>query len=83
MTAQDVIRNAVPGASDSFCEFILWSRTPFPFGAIDAKTLYKSTMTYHRAYKNKIELCELCDNKVYKKGICKSHYDLLYDENEM
>ena len=42
MNAAEIIRNAIPNASDLLVEIILWERTPFPVGAVTAKTLYKT-----------------------------------------
>lgn len=61
MKIQDVIRAAIPGASDELCEFIVWERTPAPVGAITARSLYKAADRFRRAEDNGIRLCEMCD----------------------
>ena len=62
MLVTEIIRNAIPNASDEVCEHILWGRTPYPVGAITAKELYKSANRFKRAHDNGIRLCEFCDN---------------------
>jgi hypothetical protein len=59
--ASDVIRNAIPDATDELCEFVLWGRTPYPCGRITARDLYKSAHRFHRASIAGIRLCECCD----------------------
>ncbi len=59
-----VIRAAIPAASDDLCEFILWERTPFPVGRLDAKSLFKAASRMKRAAANKVMLCDMCNNKV-------------------
>lgn len=66
MLMTDIIKAAIPNASDDTCEFILWSRTPFPVGAITAKSLYKAAARVQRCAKNGTRLCEFCDNLVTK-----------------
>ena len=68
MRISQIIKAAVPGASDSFCEYILWSRTPFPFITVSAKDIYKAAMGANRAIKNNIRLCDFCKNKAVDKG---------------
>lgn len=71
MNAQQVIRNAIPTASDGLCEMILWGRTGFPcFGDINERVIYKAAMRWQRACNKGIELCELCDRLAVKNHIC-------------
>lgn len=67
MNADQIIRAAIPGASNEVCDYILWSRTPFPIGAITPKQIYRAARSFHRATVNGIQLCELCDSKVARK----------------
>ena len=62
MTPQQIIRAAIPNASDEECDFVLWNRTAFPF-QFKAKSLYKSASSFQRAHNNNIRLCDFCDNK--------------------
>jgi hypothetical protein len=59
-TFAQVVKAAVPGASDDFIEHIIWGRTPYPCGAITAKSLYKAASQYNRAYQHHIRLCDWC-----------------------
>lgn len=68
MRIDEVVRAAVPNASDGFIEHILWGRTPYPMGRITAKSLYKAARRVDRASKNGIRLCDLCDNQVTGSG---------------
>ena len=63
MTPAEIIRKAIPKASDELCEDILWSRTSYPAGKLTAQVLYKAANRFLRAYKNKIRLCDLCDTE--------------------
>lgn len=67
MTPHDVVRKAIPDASDSLCEYIVWGRTPFPFiGPPEiVKLIYRAARRYLRAEANNIVLCELCSNKAF------------------
>lgn len=64
MNAEQIIKAAIPSATDELINYIVWGRTPFPFGPVSAKHLYKAASGYQRAMANNISLCELCDNKV-------------------
>lgn len=62
-TYATVIQAAIPGADEELCDFILWERTPFPCGPVSAQSLFKTASGFHRAEKNNILLCDLCDNQ--------------------
>jgi hypothetical protein len=62
MLTREVIRKAIPEASDELCHDILWERTPFPMGKVTARSLYKAADRLRRANANGRQLCELCDN---------------------
>lgn len=64
MRFSELIRAAIPGASDDLCEHILWNRTPFPLTKLSAQKVYKAASTFTRAFKNGIDLCDFCDNKI-------------------
>jgi hypothetical protein len=58
----DLIQRIVPDADMEFCEYIMWGRTAFPFGRVDARRIYKATSAVIRANANKRKLCDHCDN---------------------
>ncbi len=62
MLTSDVIRAAIPNASDELCEQILWERTPFPVGSMNAKSLYRAASRWQRAIDHGLYLCLFCDN---------------------
>ena len=64
MTFAAVIRAAIPDATDETCEFILFGRTPFPVGAVTAKSIYQAAARFRRANSNGLRLCEFCDRIV-------------------
>ena len=57
-----IIRAAMPSASDADCEHVLWGRTPYPVGSVTARSLYLAASRYRRACANGIRLCDFCDN---------------------
>jgi len=61
MDIRTIIRAAIPDATDEVCEWILWERTPFPVGAISARSVYRAAARVRRAAAGKKRLCELCD----------------------
>lgn len=69
MLISEVIRNAIPNASEELCDYILWERTPYPCGAITARSLYSAARSYHRAYSTGKKLCTLC-NRIATTGKC-------------
>ena len=62
-TFLSVVQAAIPSADAELCDFILWERTPFPCGPVSARSLFKTASRFHRAEKNKIRLCDMCDNQ--------------------
>jgi len=73
MNAKQVIRNAIPNASDGLCEMIIWGRTGFPcFGDVNAKVIYKAAKRWYRAVSKGNELCEFCDSFAVKNHLCDS-----------
>ena len=64
MTPQQIVRVAMPGASDGLCEYVLWERTPFPFGRVTAHSIYRAASRVKRAHEHKRTLCDFCDNEV-------------------
>jgi hypothetical protein len=78
MKIYDVIRAAIPDASDQLCDFILWDRTYFPLGAVTPKDLYRAAARWRRAAERGIVLCELCDRiAVTGRWTCKRCEDAL------
>lgn len=62
MDVRDVIRAAMPGATDEDCDFVIWARTPFPFSALTAQMIYKAASGWARASAKAVRLCDWCDN---------------------
>ena len=60
---RSIIRAAIPNATEHEIDFILWERTPYPVGVVTPKELYKAASRISRASKNRVRLCELCDNR--------------------
>lgn len=62
MTPQQIVRAAIPGASDALCVYVLWERTPFPAGRVTAQSIYRAASRVKRAHERKRVLCDFCDN---------------------
>lgn len=78
----EIIRAAIPNATEELAEEILWGRTPFPIGRVSAKDLYKAASRFERAAKNEIALCDFCNNKVTGVyAVCDSCNKALNPEN--
>jgi len=60
--AATIIRGAMPDASDSMVEHIVWGRTCLPFGKVTARDLYRAASRVRRAADKGRMLCDLCDN---------------------
>lgn len=69
-TYADVIRAAMPDASQDECEWVLWERTPYPMGHVTARSLFKAASRFGRATASGIRLCELCNNRAEDKWTC-------------
>lgn len=61
MTAEEVIRAAIPDASEALCEHIVWARTPAPCAPLTAQSLFKAAARWKRAELHGLTLCEFCD----------------------
>jgi len=73
MNGEQIVRAAIPNASAELIEHIIWGRTPFPVGAITARSLYKAASSFKRASDKGIALCDFCDNKANPNGyLCDS-----------
>lgn len=59
-TPSDIIRAAIPGASDDVCQHVLWGRTPFPFKKLTARDIYKAASGYIRSARRGTYLCDHC-----------------------
>lgn len=79
MMLLDVVRAAIPGANEDDADYILWSRTSYPMGSVDAKTIHKAASRLERARVNGFELCDLCDDKASDNGLCDKHLLALYN----
>jgi len=78
MEIKEIIQNAIPGANDDVCEFIMWARTPYPAGAVSAKSLYRAADRFRRANSNGLRLCDMCDRiAMPKRCVCKKCDDAL------
>lgn len=70
MTGRQIVRAAMPGASDSLCEHVLWGMTPFPFAEVTAKSLYRAASRYRRADDRGQRLCDWCHRLAMEGGYC-------------
>lgn len=78
MDIRTIIRAAIPDATDEACEWVLWERTPYPMGAITARSIYKAASRIQRAATGKKRLCELCDRLAEpEKFICQRCKDAI------
>lgn len=62
MTADDIVRAAIPGASEDLVSHILWGRTPFPFARVTAQDLYRAASAWRRSTEHGFQLCDHCHN---------------------
>lgn len=69
-TIRDAILAGAPNASDDLIEHILWGRTPYPCGRVDAKGFYKAASGYRRASEHGIDLCDFCHRQAVKNHLC-------------
>ena len=69
MTALDIVRAAIPNADECLASAILWERTAFPAGVVNAQQLYRAASRYRRANEHGVMLCDWCDNAV-RSGLC-------------
>jgi len=70
-TALQIVRAAIPNASDSLCDHILWGRTGFPcFGKVTAQIVYKAAYRFKRASDKNMDLCDFCDRIATKNDLC-------------
>lgn len=71
MSALDIVRAAIPQATEDVADMILWCRTPFPVGAITARDLYRAASRLQRAQAAGHYLCEFCDRMVERtEDVC-------------
>lgn len=71
MNVERIVRAAIPEATSSVIDHILWGRTPYPCGAITPKSLYKAADSWARACRNNLYLCDLCHRvDEGSKGAC-------------
>lgn len=77
MNAEDIVRAAIPNASEGLVNYMLWGRTSFPFTSVSARDLYKAASGYKRAWDGGKQLCDLCHIADYDKYTCKSCEDAL------
>jgi len=86
MKVREIVLAAIPNADESVIDHVLWGRTPFPCGAITAKSLYKAAYQYKRAADSKIRLCDFCSRRAEPNkwlcGKCSRMLDGIRDENE-
>ena len=78
MNAFEVVQKAIPDATKSIADHILWGMTPFPMGAVSVRSIYKAAARFKRAEANGIRLCDCCDNKAMPNGYyCQPCHDCL------
>jgi hypothetical protein len=69
MNALDVVRAAMPDATEEDAEFIVWARTPFPMVEGAARNIYRAASGWARATRNGRVLCDLCWRAVTGEGM--------------
>jgi hypothetical protein len=69
-TVAEVIRAAIPDASESVIDHVLWARTPYPAGAVRAKDLYQAASGFIRAHRKGRALCDFCERPALLYGVC-------------
>ena len=70
-TVGEIIRAAVPDANEEMCDWILWSRTPYPCGNVTAQSLYRAANRVRRCREHNRKLCEMCDRAItWNAHIC-------------
>ncbi len=62
-TAAEIVRAAIPDASDADCEHVLWGMTPFPFTRVLPKEIFRAASRLRRAGANGVQLCDHCDQR--------------------
>ena len=73
MNAEDIVRAAIPNASEGLVNHMLWGRTPFPFTKVTARDLYKASAGYKRAWDKGNNLCDHCNRIAdYNTYTCKT-----------
>lgn len=70
MTLLQIVRAAIPDASRSLAEHILWGRTAFPVGTSSAEDIYRAASRWQRAKRNGLQLCDLCDRLAVEHDLC-------------
>jgi hypothetical protein len=70
VTHHDIIRAALPKASDGLCEHILWSRTPYPCARSTPRELYRAASQIRRAASHGRSLCDFCERLAIDGGWC-------------
>lgn len=61
MNAAAIIKAAIPGACSGTIDYIVWSRTAYPF-KMTPRSLYRAASGWRRANEKGHRLCEFCDN---------------------
>jgi len=67
-SVEQIVRAAIPGASDTDIEHVLWGRTPFPFTKLTPRSLFKAASGWRRACRSSRTLCDHCSNEAVKDG---------------
>ncbi len=60
-TAAEIVRAAIPDATEATCEHVLWGMTPFPCGSVFPKQIFRAASRLRRAEANGVRLCDHCD----------------------
>lgn len=82
MTIGVVVRAGFPGASKDIIEHIVWGMTPYPFGSVTPRELYKVSSTLYRATKSGRSLCDFCTREAVKDGLCQVHLKMIDEMRE-
>jgi hypothetical protein len=77
----DIIKTGFPDASDSDMDYIMWSRTSYPFELIEAKDIYKEASRVYRAKQKGNRLCDFCNAIARNNGTCSKCNALMHRDN--
>lgn len=64
MKIADVVKAAIPDASEADIDFVIWERTPFPMTKMNARDIYRAASGWNRAMQKGNRLCGWCERQV-------------------
>lgn len=70
MQIAQIIRAAIPDASDDDCDHVLWGRTAYPFKKLTAKDIFRAASGWRRAGSKGVALCDFCNRVAAKNFVC-------------